>query len=77
MLVEEQLATGADAIELQENHPHLSLAQVYAALAHYHDHKGEIDREIDELHRAAELLKSKLENPAITAKLLDAFTDRR
>ncbi len=32
MLVEEHLASDADAIELQRRHPQLSLAQVYGAL---------------------------------------------
>jgi hypothetical protein len=31
-----------------EHYPTLSLAQVYAALLYYHEHKDEIDREIAE-----------------------------
>jgi len=31
---------------IQENHPHLSLAQVYAALAWYYDHQTDMDAEI-------------------------------
>src|SRR2546428_13808622 len=30
----------------QENHPHLSLSQVYAALAWYYDHQAETDAEM-------------------------------
>ncbi|MDA1191438.1 MAG: DUF433 domain-containing protein [Candidatus Poribacteria bacterium] len=36
------------AAEIVEAHPHLTFAQVYAALAYYHDHVEEIDRELRE-----------------------------
>jgi len=41
------LAYGWDAETVQENHPHLSLAQVDAALAWYYDHQTEMDAEIE------------------------------
>src|SRR6266851_4370470 len=41
------LAYGWNAETIQENHPHLSLAQVYAALAWYYDHQVEMDAEIE------------------------------
>jgi len=47
-VVLDRLAHHWDADEIQRQHPHLSLAQIYAALAYYHDHQDEIDREIDE-----------------------------
>jgi uncharacterized protein (DUF433 family) len=34
---------GQSADEIVSRHPHLSLAGVYAALAYYHDHRAEID----------------------------------
>src|SRR5438552_18018516 len=43
----DHLAYGWSAEAIQENHPHLSLAQVYAALAWYYDHQAEMDREIE------------------------------
>ena len=42
----DHLAYGWNAETIQENHPHLSLAQVYAALAWYYDHQAEMDAEI-------------------------------
>ena len=33
---------------IQENHPHLTLAQVYAALAWYYDHQAAMDAEIEQ-----------------------------
>src|SRR5213596_2316270 len=39
----DRVAYGWDAEEIHAAHPHLSLAQIHAALSFYHDHKGEID----------------------------------
>jgi uncharacterized protein (DUF433 family) len=45
-VVLDHLAYGWNAETIQENHAHLSLAQVYAALAWYYDHQDEVDAEI-------------------------------
>jgi uncharacterized protein (DUF433 family) len=45
-VVLDHLAYGWNAETIQENHPHLSLAQVYAALAWYYDHQAEMDAEV-------------------------------
>lgn len=45
-VVLDHLGYGWSAETIQENHPHLSLAQVYAALAWYYDHQAEMDAEI-------------------------------
>ena len=46
-VVLDHLAYGWNAETIQENHPHLSLAQIYAALAWYYDHQAEVDAEIE------------------------------
>jgi uncharacterized protein (DUF433 family) len=46
-VVLDHLAYGWNADTIHEHHPHLSLAQVYAALAWYYDHQTEFDREIE------------------------------
>jgi uncharacterized protein (DUF433 family) len=46
-VVLDHLAYGWNAETIQENHPQLSLAQVYAALGWYYDHQGEMDAEIE------------------------------
>ena len=43
----DHLAYGWNAETIQENHPHLTLAQVYAALAWYYDHQAAMDAEIE------------------------------
>lgn len=54
-IVLDHLAYGWSAETIQENHPHLSLAQAYAALAWYYDHQAEMDAEIE---RQGERLKA-------------------
>jgi uncharacterized protein (DUF433 family) len=53
-LVMDKMANGWGPEQIQEQHPHLSLAQVYAAFAYYYDHKAEIDADIEAETRFAE-----------------------
>lgn len=46
--------------EIQENHPYLTLGQIYSALAYYWDHKEEIDQEIEARLQRVDELRSKL-----------------
>jgi uncharacterized glyoxalase superfamily protein PhnB len=41
-------AYGWDAEEIHAARPHLSLAQIHAALSFYHDHKGELDAQMQQ-----------------------------
>lgn len=59
-LVLDKLAYGWGAEELYLQHPHLTLGQIYSALAYYWDHQDELDAEItrrlsdmDQLRQAA------------------------
>lgn len=55
-VVRDKLAHGYSAEEMHFQFPHLSLAQVYAALAYYHDHQTEIDAQVAAaLHVATDL----------------------
>jgi uncharacterized protein (DUF433 family) len=55
--------------EIQAAHPQLSLGQVYAALAYYHDHKADVDAEIAESDRYAEKMRRQSPNPLSRAGL--------
>ena len=59
-IVLDQLAHGLGAEEILRGYPQvgLGLAQIDAALAYYHDHKAEMDRQIEEGHREVEALRS-------------------
>jgi uncharacterized protein (DUF433 family) len=69
MLAEEHLITGAEAKELQLGHPHLTLSQIYSALAYYYDHKEEFDREIEELRELAERMRAEQGESLFVKKL--------
>ena len=52
----DHLACGWSADEIQVQHPHLSLAQIHAALAFYFDHQPEFDGLIEQSLQRAEAL---------------------
>ena len=64
-LVLEKLAYGWSPEELYFQHPHLTLGQIYSALAYYWDHQEELDKEIE---RRQEFVKQ-LKNAAVTSPL--------
>ncbi|QQS46546.1 MAG: DUF433 domain-containing protein [Acidobacteriota bacterium] len=43
----DKLAHGSSPEEMHFQHPHLSLAQIHAALSYYYDHQAEFDAEIE------------------------------
>ncbi len=45
-IVRDHLAYGWSPEEIHWQHPNLRLAQIYAALAYYHDHRASMDAEI-------------------------------
>jgi len=45
-VVVDKLAHGSSPEEMHFQYPHLSLAQIHAALAYYYDHQAELDAEI-------------------------------
>lgn len=50
----DKLAQGWSPEEIHFQHPHLSMAQIYSALAYYHDHQEEMDAAIAEQVRRVE-----------------------
>src|ERR671922_1785400 len=68
-VVLDRLAYHWDADEIHRQHPHLSLSQIYSALAYYYDHQTEMDREIDQQLRAVEHIKASLGTSSVRLKL--------
>jgi uncharacterized protein (DUF433 family) len=62
---------GMSPDEIVTSHPTISLAQVHAALAYYHEHKQDIDADIEAGKRYVEELKAKTP-PSKLQKLLEA-----
>ena len=50
-VVVDKLTHNSSAEEMHFQYPHLSVAQIYSALAYYHDHQAELDQEIEERQR--------------------------
>lgn len=46
-VVLDKLAHGSSPEEIHFQYPHLSLAQIHAALAYYYDHQVQLDQEIE------------------------------
>jgi uncharacterized protein (DUF433 family) len=64
---------GLSLEEIVRQHPTISLDQAAAALAHYRDHRGEIEAEIAEEGRLCEELKAK--QPSILEKIRQRTAD--
>src|SRR5882724_8760446 len=47
MIVMDYLARGLSSEEIVRHYPYLTLAEVHAAMTYYHDHRQEIDAEIE------------------------------
>ncbi len=56
-IITDHIAYGYSPEEIRLQHPHLSLAQIYAAFAYYHDHQEALDREIERRHQEVEVLR--------------------
>jgi uncharacterized protein (DUF433 family) len=57
-VVLDKLAHRSSAEEMHFQYPHMSLSQIYAALAFYHDHQTEMDAQIDRGAREYERLRA-------------------
>ncbi|MFO0810129.1 MAG: DUF433 domain-containing protein [Gemmataceae bacterium] len=53
---------GWPPLAIQKQHPHLTLAQIHAALSYYYDHREAIDAEIAEDDRYAEKMRPVFES---------------
>ncbi len=57
-LVLDKLAYGWSPEEIYFQHPHLSLGQIYSALAYYADHRDLLDRDIEDRLREVDRLQA-------------------
>jgi uncharacterized protein (DUF433 family) len=63
----DKIANGSSPEEMHFQYPHLSLAQIHAALTYYYDHQQEFDAQIArQLHEVAELKASAGNTPLHT-----------
>jgi uncharacterized protein (DUF433 family) len=69
MIVMDHLGQGWDAIEIQRQHPYLTLGQIHSALAYYYDHQAEMDAEIEKDVKDADRLMTEIENRQVPSAL--------
>ena len=68
-LVLNRLAYGWSPEELHFQHPHLSLGQIYSALAFYHDHKDVLDRDIQRRRERIEAIRKQQPPSPVLSRL--------
>ncbi len=62
--------------QVHESYPHLSMAQIHAALAYYYDHKAAIDAEIAEGIRFVAEMRAKHPNRYTRAELEARYREK-
>ena len=65
----DRIAHHWDADEIHRQHPHLSLGQIYAALAYYFDHKEDLDAQIEDQLKSVEAARASAGQSLVRAKL--------
>ena len=61
---------GLDADAIQAAYPDLTLAQVYAALSYYYEHKQDLDAQMERDEREREAFAAEHTNPVTREELL-------
>ena len=68
-VVLDKIAYGWSPEEMHSQHPHLSMAQIHAALSYYYEHQAEVDADIERRDRYVEELMAQKKNPLTRAEL--------
>lgn len=68
-VVLDKMAHNSNPEEMHEQYPHLSLAQIHAALSYYYEHQAEVDADIERRDRIVEELRAQQENPLTRREL--------
>ena len=64
----DRIAHHWDADEIHRQHPHLSLGQIYAALAYYFDHKDDLDAQIEDQLQSVDAARASAGESLIRAR---------
>src|SRR5512145_771997 len=68
-LILDKVAYGWSPEELQFQHPHLKLGQIYSALAYYSDHQEELDEIIEHQLKHVDQMRKQAKPTPLAAKL--------
>lgn len=69
-IVIDKIVHGSSPEEIHFQYPHLSLAQIHAALAYYYDNQAALEAEIDQRWRDGGELARKISDSSLRQKLL-------
>ncbi len=75
-VVLDKMAHNSSPEEMHEQYPHLSLAQIHAAMSYYYEHQAEVDADIERRDREVEALRAQQKNPLTRAELEARLLDR-
>jgi uncharacterized protein (DUF433 family) len=67
----DMISQGWSPEEIHFQHPHLSLAQIHAALGYYYDHKAEMDEQIQRGAREVEERRAEAGESPLRKRLRD------
>jgi uncharacterized protein (DUF433 family) len=62
MVVMDHIGQGWDAEEIHRQYPQLTLGQIHSALAYYYDHQAELEAEIAQDLKQADLLLGEIDS---------------
>ena len=68
-LILDKVAYGWSPEELQFQHPHLKLGQIYSALAYYSDHQEELDKIIEQQLEHVDQIREQARPTPLAVKL--------
>lgn len=70
-VVLDKMAHGWSPEEIHFQHPHLSLAQIHAALTYYYENQSHLDAQIRHRLEEADKLAAQVSDPDFRRKLID------
>ncbi len=75
-VVLDKIAYGWSPEEMHRQHPHLSMAQIHAALSYYYEHQAEVDADIERRNRYVEEMRAQNRNPFTREELKSRLRKR-
>src|SRR5437016_11110877 len=68
-VVLDKMAHGWSPEEMHRQHPHLSMAQIHAALSYYYEHQDEVDADIEGRYRYVDELRAQQPDSPLRQRL--------
>ena len=68
-VVLDKMAHNSGPEEMHEQYPHLSLAQIHAALSYYYEHQAEVDADIERRTRYVEEMRAQQPDSPLRQRL--------